>query len=162
MSASLQIALWGAAACAPVVLAYAMHKLPAMGLATMLLLGWCMGRVFGMIYTPPESMAFYPVIDLLFAGLAFWSWRQERAAWKLVLVGLFGGQLAAHSAFWLAYTTDAQSGQLLYRYVFTNNVLFALELLTVSWAGGIGELAGRARDWVSRGFRAGDHAGASG
>lgn len=165
MPAILQVALWGAASLLPVVMAYLTHKLAALGLSTMLLLGWCFGRVLGALYSTPESMALYPLIDATFGALAFLSWRQGREAWKLVLVGLFVTQCAAHAAFWLAYeqtATRAAAFAILYSYVSTNNVLYALELLTVAWAGGVRDLARRLLDGLPGRAGPHHHAGASG
>lgn len=165
MSALVQVALWGLASAVPVVLAYLTHKMAALGLATMLLLGWCLGRVLGALYTLPESVGLYPLIDAAFGLLAFASWRQERAPWKLVLVSLFVFQCAGHAAFWLAYPgglSTGKSAEIVYRYLASNNVLYGLELLTVAWAGGVGDLARRVFSSLPRGAGPRHHAGAGG
>lgn len=149
MSASVQIALWGVAAALPVVIAYAHHRLPAMGLGTMLVLGWCVGRLSGALLEPTDAVRLYPVMDALFGALAFLAWRQKREAWKLVLVGLFMTQCTLHAAFWLAYPVGGIPPEIaqavLFRYIVANNMLFASELICVAWAGGVDEWGRRAR-----------------
>lgn len=150
---SVQVALWGIAAVAPVAIAYRYHRLPVLGLATMLVLGWCVGRLAGAFWEAPDGMRIYPLMDAVFGALAFMAWRHERAWWKLVLVGLFLGQSALHAAFWLAYPPNGYppevAGPILYRYVVANNVLFACELLCVAWAGGLDEWGRSVRHYLS-------------
>lgn len=151
MTPSQQVILWGVAVCVPVALAMRNHRLSALGIATMVLLGWALSRVMSLFYDPPESMAWYPVLDLMFGALVYVSWRQEHAWWKLTLIGLYLVQLAAHAAFWLAYPADGteyEKAVTVYRYTGVTNVPFALELLTLAWAGGLDGLARRLGSWV--------------
>ena len=165
MNTAVQVALWGLATCFPVVLSLMTHKLPALGLSTMLLLGWAFGRLMAAFYGAPASMAMYPVMDALFGALAFMSWRQQREFWKLAMVGLFVAQCCGHVAFWLAYPEGGVPPDLAHdviiRYIVANNVCFALELLCVAWAGGIGDVARDLGRWVSDRAGPRDHAGAS-
>lgn len=132
MTAELQIVLWGAAAALPVVLNLTTERAAdAKGLSMMILLIWVMGRVFGALYTPPESMQWYPVVDSLAGITCFVAWRARPAPWKLGLVGCFLFQCALHAAFWLAWPTP---GSLL-RYVVANNIIFACELCLVGGPG---------------------------
>ena len=133
MPVETQIALWALAVIAPVLLNLTTKRsTDALGLSAMLLLTWCFGRITGAFYSPPESMALYPVVDAFAGATAFVAWRTRRAWWKLALVGLFLGQCTLHAAFWLAWPQDGS----LYQYVLTNNVLFIAELITVSVPGG--------------------------
>lgn len=153
MSAGAQIALWGAFAFAPVLIAYRYHRLAALGLSTMLMLGWCSARVSAALLGPMEALHLYPMLDALFGALAFLCWRQRREWWKMALVCMFVVQCALHAAFWLAYPQDGLppevAGPILYRYTVANNVLFACELLCVSWAGGVDEWGRRVRAALS-------------
>lgn len=143
MSPGAQIALWGAFAVAPVLIAYRYHRLAALGLSTMLVLGWCTGIVSATLLGEVEALHLNPIMDAVFGALAFLCWRQERAWWKMALVCMFVVQCALHAAFWLAYPQNGfppeVAGPILYRYTVANNVLFACELLCVSWAGGVDE-----------------------
>lgn len=134
MSAELQILLWGIATVSPLFLNLATKReADAIGLSAMLLAGWCFGRLLGVMFTPPESMTLYPVMDFAFGVVTLAAWRSQRAWWKLGIVGLLLAQCAGHLAFWIAWPADGS----LYRYVLANNVLFALELLSVSVPGGL-------------------------
>lgn len=146
MSAELQIALWGVAVCTPVLLNIATKRsADALGLSGMILLMWVMGRVLGAVYTPPESMSFYPVMDAMAGATAFYAWSSDRRAWKLGLVILFTAQCALHVAFWLAWPSP---GSLL-RYLWVNNSLFALQLICVG-SPGVRDVARRLVGWLSR------------
>lgn len=143
MTAELQTTLWGVAVMIPVVLNIATKRdADALGISAMILLIWTISRVFWALYTPPESMAWYPVIDSLAAGTCLTAWVTIRRWWKLALVVLFTTQCVLHAAFWLTWP-EYQS---LLRYVVANNILFALELLCVAAPGG----SHVARDLVSR------------
>lgn len=156
MSTELQIVLWGVAVALPVLLNTVTGRHPdAVGLSVMILLIWAMGRVFGALYTPPESMQWYPVVDCAAGITCFVAWRERPALWKLGLVTAFVLQCALHAAFWLAWPA---AGSLL-RYIVFNNIIFAWELCLV---GGPGVVA-LARDVgfrLSRRSRARRHAGA--
>ena len=149
MPVSQQIMLWTLAVIAPVILNLSIRRgSDALGLSAMLLLAWCLGRITGALYSPPESMALYPIVDALSGAIAFVAWRTRPAWWKLALVGLFVTQSTLHAAFWLAWPQGAS----LYHYVLVNNVLFIGELITVSVPGGayvlgrtLGYLSDRAR-----------------
>lgn len=149
MTEAGQIAVWGIAAAVPVAIAYAHHRLAAMGLGTMLVLGWCAGRLAGALLEPTDAVRLYPVMDAVFGALAFLAWRQKREAWKMVLVGLFMTQCTLHAAFWLAYPPDGVPPEvaqpILFRYIVANNLLFACELFCVAWAGGVDEWGRRVR-----------------
>ncbi len=137
MSPQAQEFIWLLAVLAPVLVCLLAKATDALGLAAMLLLTWCLGRVLWAFYTPPESMQLYPVIDAICGGVAFAAWRSQRAFWKLCLVALFIGQCALHAAFWLSQPQQASA---LYRYIVANNILFASELMVVT-LGGLNDLA---------------------
>lgn len=155
MTPGQQVFLWGVAICIPVAMAMRNHRLSALGISTMVLLGWVLSRFISVFYAPPESMAWYPVMDAAFGALVFLSWHRERAWWKLTLVGLYLVQLAAHAAFWLSYpppgATEYEKALTVYRYTGVTNIPFALELLTLAWAGGADGLARYLGAWLSGG-----------
>jgi len=154
MTAELQIALWGAATCGPVLLNTATKRsADALGLSSMILLTWVMGRVLNALYTPPESMSLYPVIDMLAGATVFSAWATRPRWWKLALVALFTAQCALHAAFWLAWPSPGS----LVRYLWVNNSLFALQLICVGAPGG-GQLARDTLAWMSRSPWARHHA----
>ncbi len=129
MPAEHQIILWGVAACTPVVLSFAFKRLLALGVATLLLMGWVLARVISVFWGPPESMVLYPLLDALFGAITFAAWKRRAEPWLIVLTGLFLFQCVLHAAFWLAYPAPRS----LYVYVVANNAIFALELLTAGW-----------------------------
>jgi hypothetical protein len=157
MTAELQIALWGAATVAPLALNIATKRdTDALSLSCMIVLIWTLGRVFGALYSPPESMTFYPVIDAAAGLTALSAWLTQKAGWKLALACLYVGQSIAHVAFWAAWPSE---GSLL-RYLWVNNGLYALQLLCVAYPGGRHVVALMALSWVSGGARHRPHAGA--
>lgn len=137
MSVGIQIMLWGIAVSIPVIVNLLAKRSDALGLSAMLLLTWVFGRITGALYSPPESMALYPVVDAACGVTAFIAWRTHRAPWKLALVGLFVLQCCTHLAFWVAYPTDNAS---LWRYIAINNLWFSLELVCVA-GGGVWDVA---------------------
>lgn len=152
MDARYQVMLWGLAVCVPLLLSLGTRKTDALGLSAVLLLTWCFGRVTSALYSPPESMALYPLVDAMCAITAFAAWRTRPAPWKFILGSLFVLQCALHFAFWIAWPMSGS----LYRYVVANNILFALELVIVSVPGGRDVVARAAggRVFGGRGLRA--------
>jgi len=144
MKPEFQIAAWGAATIAPLLLnALTRQKADAIGIAAMLVMIWSIGRVLSALWTPPESMAIYPLIDTLAGMTVFYAWMAgDRAPWKLVLTGLYVGQCATAFSFWMAWPAEAS----LLRYLWVNNTLYALQLLTVASPGGV-HVASRLLRW---------------
>jgi hypothetical protein len=164
VSENAQLIAWGIAVVVPFGLSWATRRLDAQVMATMLMIGWCFGRVMSVFLSPPQSMQLYPFIDLCFGLFAFLAWRRTRHIWKLVLVGLLLSQSAGHAAFWLAYGDTLPSKEahaILIRYMVANNVMFAAQLLVVAWAGGVDDLARGLLSLLSRVLRVGRHLGAS-
>lgn len=160
MPASLQIALWGAATAMVVLLNFRRKGDPdGLGLAVMILLIWIMGRVTGTLWSPPESMASYPVIDFLAGCTAANAYRTRPAAWKLLLAGLFLLQCLGHAAYWSARFFHGPNVDLL-TYTSVNNAIFAVQLAVVGRQGvGNGVLAGSSRAWMRARLGARDRAG---
>lgn len=131
MSYEIQLLLWGVAVCLPVMLNIMTKRVDAVGLSAMLLLTWCFGRITAALYSPPESMTFYPLVDAACGVTAFAAWVTRRAWWKLALTGLFGLQLALHASYWVSWVIDPTDKAALYTYVLANNLVFASELLLV-------------------------------
>lgn len=157
MTPELQVSLWGFAAAAPVLLnIFTRRSSDALGLSGMILLIWVMGRVLWALYTPPDSMALYPVIDAMAGATAFGAWATRRQAWKIALTWLFVLQCALHAAFWVAYPT-VQSGGILLRYLQLNNAIFACQLICVGAPGGV-QLSRDVSGWLSRRAWFRDHA----
>ncbi|RAK68834.1 hypothetical protein [Phenylobacterium kunshanense] len=147
----------------PFGLSWATRRLDAQVMATMLLIGWCFGRIMGVFLSPPQSMQLYPLIDLCFGVFAFLSWRRDPRLWKLGLVGLLLAQSAGHAAFWLAYgdtLPPREAYAVIIRYMVANNAIFAAQLLLVAWAGGVDDLARGLLSLLSRVFRMGRNVGA--
>lgn len=134
MTHDAQIAAWAGATAAPLVLNFLTKQRPdAIGLSAMLVLIWCLGRVFSALWLLPESMALYPLIDALAGMTAFYAWSTRPQPWKLVLTSLYVGQCAAHLAFWTAWPLEGS----LVRYLWANNFLYALQLLCVASPGAV-------------------------
>lgn len=132
MTSELQLALWGVATVTPLAINIATKRGPdALGLSCMIVLIWTLGRVFGALYSPPESMSWYPLIDMLAGLTALTAWQSRKAWWKLALAYLYVGQCAAHLSFWAAWPAD---GSLL-RYLWVNNTLYACQLICVAYPG---------------------------
>lgn len=147
MSYEVQILMWGAAAIIPVLLNLHTKRTDALGLSVMMLLTWVLGRITGALYSPPESMALYPIVDMACGIICFAAWATQRAWWKLALTGLFGLQCLLHAAFWLAWVADPTDKATLYRYVLANNLVFASELIIVA-GGAVGDVARSSSHWV--------------
>lgn len=155
MSTELQIFLWGIATVFPLALNLATKRGPdALGLSCMLVLIWSLGRVFGALYTPPESMQWYPVIDLCAGLTALSAWMTRKAWWKLALAYLYVGQLAAHTAFWAAWPSDGS----LIRYLWVNNSLCALQIACLAYPGARHALALLAESRLLTRYWRGGHA----
>lgn len=145
MSAQAQTALWAVAVLLPFALNAWVGKRPdAIGLSGMLIIGWGFQRVCWAIWTPPEAMQFYPLMDAAFGLTALSAWITARRFWKLVLACVFATQCALHAAFWLGWENaflflvgQPTSASALLRYIQLNNVAFALELCIVAWPGGL-------------------------
>lgn len=137
MDIGIQLMLWGIAVSIPVIVNLLLKRSDALGLSAMLLLTWVFGRISGALYSPPESMALYPVVDAACGITAFVAWKTKKAPWKLALTGLFIVQCCTHLAFWVAYPTDNAS---LWRYIAINNLWFGLGLVCVA-GGGVWDVA---------------------
>jgi fucose 4-O-acetylase-like acetyltransferase len=132
MPVTVQIYLWGFAAVLPLLLNIGTRRnADAIGLAGMLLITWCIGRVVSMFYTVPQSMGYYPFEDAICGAIAFAAWRTQREWWKLLLTGLFVLQLALALSFWGAWSQGHKEALNFYRPA--NNASFALELLCAGW-----------------------------
>lgn len=133
MTPGAQIALWGLAAMAPLLLnLITRSRADAVGLAFMLLAGWLLGRIIAALAAPPESMQWYPLVDAVAGALTFRCWQKRPEAWKLVVTFLLIGQCTLHASFWLSGPAPGA----LTLYLVANNTLFALQLLTVASPGG--------------------------
>lgn len=164
MTPQQQVLAWGLATATPLIINAATRRGPdAKGLSVMLLWIWVACRVCGALYTPPESVQWYPLMDVMAGAVCLAAWRTERALWKLVLVGLFVLQLAGHTAFWIHVLRVGWPGAKddggFYRYVAINNTLCALELLTAS-SPGVWHVARRFGDRLSRHLGQGRQSGA--
>ena len=136
MAPEQQIALWFVATILPFCINGFWGRRPdALGLSGMLIIGWCFQRVCWVIWTPPEAMQFYPVMDVAFGMTALLAWVTERAWWKLALAGTFLFQCCLHAAFWLAYPTVWAN---VIRYEAVLNISYAVELSLVA-APGVGD-----------------------
>lgn len=132
MDAQLQTALWMVAVLAPFALNSFFGRRPdAVGLSGMLVIGWGLQRVCWALWTPPEALQFYPVMDAAFGLTTFYAWLTVRRRWKLALTALFIFQCALHSAFWMGWPATSS----LLRYIELNNIAFALELCIVASPG---------------------------
>lgn len=129
-----------------VMLAYRMTPKAGVvaGLGVMMLLGFGLGRLVSQWLTPPWSMTFYPVEDLLIMSLCLYMWVKHPEPWKVMLAGVFLVQLVVHAAFWLS--GDRQTTAL-WSYIFANNLAFGLELLILTVTGA-GHVAVLVRDRV--------------
>ncbi len=112
---------------------FARH-MDAFGCAAMLAVFWTMGRFFNAFLDPPDSMALYPVIDLIGTIVAYNLWSQRGSIWRLGLTYCFATQCVLHLCFWVAWATD---NRWLYEYVLLNNLIFILELGLVGSSGAV-------------------------
>lgn len=143
MSADLQIALWGVAVLLPFMINVAFGRSPdGLGLSGMLIFGWALQRVSWALWSPPEAMQLYPIMDALFASVCFGAWATSLRGWKLLLGGLLVVQCGLHVDFWANPATTR-----LLPYIRANNILFAVQLL-VAASPGVGHgIAILARSW---------------
>lgn len=164
MSTEAQIALWGLATCAPLLVSWSARRLAAQSVATMLVVGWCVGRISWAFSSPPAHALISPFMDLVFGVIVFRQWQRDRAWWMLCVVALFMSQLSAHAAYLLAFPehgTPYQKWFATNRYTVANNVLYALQLFVVAWAGGLDGLVRRLCAGVLGRLGRHRHAGAS-
>lgn len=117
------------------VLAFRMESrnVDLVGAGGMLLGFWLFGRILHAVLVPPWAMAAYTIIDPIGAIIwaSIWFHRPER--WKFVFACCFVAQCVLHAAFWLAGNHSAET---LYKYIWANNGVYILELLTVAAVGG--------------------------
>lgn len=138
MTAQAQIILWGIATAFPFVLNnLTKRSADAVGVSAILLMGWCMQRVLWAFYGPPECTHQYPLIDAVIGTAVFACWWSSRQAWKLAIVGILALQCTTH----LAYILAAGATVSFEKYIFSNNVLYALQLL-LACSPGIGYVVG--------------------
>lgn len=155
MSPEQQLAAWALAVIAPFCLNAFFNRHPdAVGLSAMMIVGWGFQRVCWTIWTPPEAMQFYPIMDAAFGLTALGAWSTQKSVWKLVLSLLFVIQCSLHASFWLSPATAS-----LLRYIAINNILFALELSVVASPGVGSALAILARHRGARSAWLRPHAG---
>lgn len=132
MPENLQLALWALAVYAPLLLNILTKRdADSVGIAGLLLAGWCLSRIVSMFYSVPDSMRFYPVQDVACVVVIFGALLTRPAWWKGVLTVLFMFQLCLHATFWSAWDLGHSDALPFYRAA--NNGTFALELLTVGW-----------------------------
>lgn len=133
MDAQQQIATWFVATIAPFCLNAIFKRDPdAIGLAGMIIVGWCFERVCWVVWTPPEAMQLYPLMDLAFGLTTLTAWGTRPVWWKMALAAVFLFQCCVHTAFWFAYPTDAP---FVIRYVAVLNYSYALELILAASSG---------------------------
>lgn len=134
MSPELQTTLWGFAAVAPLMLNMITRRGPdARGLSAMIVLIWAWGRLMHAIYTVPECMALYPLVDSIAGATAFTAFMTKKRGWKLLLTAFYLLQVMLALAFWMAWPHPGS----LYTYILWNNWAFAGQLLCVAWPGGL-------------------------
>lgn len=137
MTAQAQIALWGFATVFPFVLNVRAKQGPdAVGLAGMLVVIWCIGRVLWALWSPPECLSLYPVLDSIAAVIAFTAWMSQPQGWKIILCALFVAQDCLHLAFWAAWPQASN----LHAYLALNNTLFIGQLMCAA-SPGVGHVA---------------------
>lgn len=154
MTYDQQLALWMLAVILPFCINGFFNRHPdAIGLSAMLVVGWGFERVCWVIWTPPEAMQFYPVIDAAFGLAALTAWMSQPRPWKFLLAMLFIFQCALHASFWIS----PDSGNV-YRYLVLNNITFALELCVAASPGVGSALAGLGRIWGTHHSGARPHA----
>lgn len=78
----------------------------AKGLSLAMVFIWAISTVLVCLYTPPESMRLFPVMDLLGGLTALLGYRRRPALWKRVAAHLFFIQCLVHVAFWAHQVRD--------------------------------------------------------
>lgn len=126
----------------PVVInGYAMRRDPrhgdAFGLSLMILSIWFGQMVLSTILPIPERSGMNAMFDFTAALAILGCWITVRAPWLLVLLSLFVTQIYLAAAFWWGWSVfDKAIGY--GDYVRSNNVLWLLELVVVSFGGASG------------------------
>lgn len=143
MTPEQQVAVWFLATLLPFCVNGFFGQRPdAVGASAMMIIGWGFQRVCWAIWSPPEALQLYPLIDLAFGMTMLGAWGSEKRAWKLILGVLFLVQCALHASFWF----HPVAGSLL-RYLGLNNMLYALELCVAASPGVGSALAVLLGDW---------------
>jgi hypothetical protein len=143
MDVHAQIALWFIATIFPFCLNSLVNRNPdAIGLSGMIVVGWCFERICWVIWSPPEAMTLYPVMDVVLGLTTLAAWGTRPAWWKLALTAAFLFQCCLHVAFWGAYPLGGAS---VARYEAVLNCSYAVELCLVA-SSGLGHVARMALD----------------
>lgn len=109
----------------------------AFGLSVMILAIWVAQTALGLIFPAPERAGFNAGFDTIAALAVLGCWVTNRSPWLLALLSLYVVQVYLGSAFWWGWEVF-NHGMKYGDYVRWNNVIWLLELVCVSVAGGSG------------------------
>ena len=127
-------------------------------MSLMILTVWGVQRIIATELPIPDRQGLNPMFDLM-AGLAVLGcWLNHRSAWAIILANLYAAQCVLAANFWWKW--EVGDLKLSYGdYLVANNMLWLLQLVCVSSAGGL-SVARRIIDHLRSGAHNGHHLGA--
>lgn len=109
----------------------------AFGLSVMVLAIWIAQTAVGVVFAAPDRSGFNAGFDTIAALAVLGCWVTNRSPWLLGLLSLYLAQVYLASAFWWGWELF-NHGMKYGDYVGWNNVIWLLELVVLSVAGGWG------------------------
>lgn len=95
-------------------------------------------------YGWPDTIAWFPIIDMFIAFAVYRNWRRSPRQWKLIVMYALGFQTLCHVVALTALHYDALNGERMYAYAVILNVAYIVQLLATGSVG-IGHALGRLR-----------------
>ena len=108
----------------------------ALSMALMILTIWGVQRVIATQLPIPDRQSMNPMFDLMAGLTVLGCWISHRSRWALTLAGLYAAQCVLAADFWWKW--EVADLKLSYGdYLVANNVIWLLQLVCVSSAGGL-------------------------
>lgn len=114
---------------------YDRHHSDALALSLMILTIWACQMILSVGMPIPDRQALNPMFDLMGGLAALGCWVTYRRTWMLVLSAIFAAQCVLAATFWWGWEIFNQSVPYT-TYLVANNMLWLLQLVCVSVAGG--------------------------
>lgn len=131
----------------------------ALTMALMILTIWGVQRIIAAYLPIPDRQSMNPMFDLMAGLAALGCWLNHRSAWAVILANLYALQCVLAANFWWKWEVmDLRLGYT--DYLVANNVLWLLQLVCVSSAGGV-SVARRIVDHLRSGAHSRNHLGAA-
>ena len=107
----------------------------ALSMSLMILTIWGAQRILSTQLPVPDQQGLNPMFDLMAGLAALGCWMTHRSWWAILLAALYVAQCVLAANFWWSW--DILGERLIYRdYLVANNVIWLLQLVCVSSAGG--------------------------